>query len=142
MTPTFASAVDPIFLHVLGLLERLTSNQGASATEERAAVVNLLREAEARLGQKSDWELAKYALVCWIDDVLIDAPWDGRLWWKENALEVEQFNTRERATLFYAKAKEAATLTRRNASKCFTSASYWVFEVCIAIRPRLFSQTN
>jgi len=125
MTPNFASAIDPIFLHILSLLERISSGQTASASEERATILNLLREAEARLGQKSDWELAKYALTAWIDDMLIEAPWDGRIWWKENALEVELFNTRDRATTFFVKGKEAASLTRRDA--------FEVFYVCVVL---------
>jgi type VI secretion system protein ImpK len=71
------------------------------------------------LGHASDWQLAKYALVSWIDDVLIDAPWEGRLWWKENALEVEVFNTRLRNEQFYIKAKEATSLARKDALETF-----------------------
>ena len=36
------------------------------------------------MGQSVDWQLAKYALVAWIDEMLIlDAPWDGRSQWNE-----------------------------------------------------------
>jgi type VI secretion system protein ImpK len=125
MTPNFAAAIDPVFLHVLGLLERIGNNESPNPGEERTIINNWLRNAEAQLGQKQDWELARYALVAWIDDVLIEAPWQGRLWWKENALEVEQFNTRDRATLFYAKAQEAAKMTRRDALE--------VFYVCVVL---------
>ena len=78
MTPNFAAAVDPIFLHVLGLLERIGQSDAPNPTEERAVINNWIRHAEAQLGQKQDWELAKYALVAWIDDVLIEAPWTGK----------------------------------------------------------------
>jgi len=125
MTPNFASAVDPIFLHVLSLLERIGHSESPNPSEERTIINNWLRNAEAQLGQKQDWELAKYALVAWIDDVLIEAPWQGRLWWKENALEVETFNSRDRATLFYAKSQEAAKMTRRD--------SLEVFYVCVVL---------
>ena len=125
MTPNFASAVDPIFLHVLGLLERIGHNDNPAPSEERAVINNWLRHAEAQLGQKQDWELAKYALVSWIDDVLIEAPWNGKSWWKENALEVEVFNSRDRATLFYTRSQEAAKMTRRDALE--------VFYVCVVL---------
>jgi type VI secretion system protein ImpK len=125
MTPHFAAAVDPIFLHVLGLLERIGNNENPAPADERAVINNWLRHAEAQLGQKQDWELAKYGLVAWIDDVLIEAPWSGRSWWKENALEVETFNTRDRATLFYSRSQEAAKLTRRDALE--------VFYVCVVL---------
>lgn len=119
MTPTFAAAIDPVFLQVLGLVDRISRNEALTAQEERSTLLNVLRDAEAQLAQKHDWELAKFALVAWIDDLLIEAPWPGRLWWKENALEVELFKTRDRATLFYAKAQEAASLTRRDALEVF-----------------------
>lgn len=125
MTPNFAAAVDPIFLHVLGLLDRISRNDVPSVAEERAVITNWLRNAEASLGQKQDWELAKYALVAWIDDVLIEAPWVGKSWWKENALEVETFNSRDRATLFFSRAQEAAKLTRRDALE--------VYYVCVVL---------
>ena len=125
MTPHFAAAVDPVFLHVLGVLDRISRNEAPDAREERELIKNWLRNAESQLGQKSDWELAKYAFVSWIDDVFIDAPWEGRTWWRENALEVELFKTRDRATTFYTKAKEAAKLTRRDALE--------VFYVCVVL---------
>ena len=55
----------------------------------------------------------------WIDEVLIDAPWDGRSWWKENALEVEIFNTRLRNEQFYLKASEASSLPQKDALETF-----------------------
>ena len=125
MSPDFAAAVDPLFLHVLGFLERVERRESLSGSEERTLVLNHLRSAEAQLGQRPDWELAKYALVSWIDDMLIEAPWEGRLWWKENALEVEAFKSRVRATEFFVKANEASNLTRRDALE--------VFYVCVVL---------
>ncbi len=125
MTPDFAIAVDPVFLHVLGFVDRISQGENPPPREERQTVQNFLRQAEAQLGQRQDWELAKYALVCWIDDLLIEAPWEGRNWWKENALEVEAFNTRVRATEFFVKANNASNLTRRDALE--------VFYVCVVL---------
>ena len=74
---------------------------------------------------REGWELAKYALVAWIDDVLIEAPWPGRDWWENNSLEFAYFNTRDRATQFFKRAKQAAQLTRRDALE--------VFYVCVIL---------
>ncbi|NQT36230.1 MAG: DotU family type IV/VI secretion system protein [Planctomycetes bacterium] len=125
MTPKFGEAIDRVFLHVLGLLERIDRREEPSAKEERVRIGGWLDQAEAGLGQTPDWLAAKYALVSWIDDVLIDAPWDGRNWWKENALEVESFNTRLRSEQFYMKAKEAASLPKKDALE--------VFYVCVVL---------
>ena len=45
--------------------------------------------AEAALGGGLEWELAKYALVSWIDEILVETPWSGRDWWSNNVLEVQ-----------------------------------------------------
>jgi type VI secretion system protein ImpK len=63
--------------------------------------------------------LAKYALVAWIDDMLIEAPWDGRNWWENNSLEFAYFKTRDRATQFFLKAKESAEMSQRDALEVF-----------------------
>lgn len=128
MTPRFANAVDPIFLYVLGLLDKIGQNKPVPAEEAREGIQNRFREAEAQLSEKQHhegWELAKYALVAWIDDVLIEAPWPGRDWWENNSLEFAYFSTRDRATEFFKKAKQAAQLTRRDALE--------VYYVCVVL---------
>jgi type VI secretion system protein ImpK len=119
MTPKFSKAVDPVFLQVLGLLERIARDENPSAKEERLRIRGWIDQAEGHLGQGQDWQLAKYALVAWIDDVLIDAPWEGRTWWKENALEVDIFSTRLRNEQFYVKAQEASSLAQKDALETF-----------------------
>lgn len=119
MTPEFSKAVDPVFVQVLGLLERIARDENPSPSEERVRIRGWIDQAGGQLGQGQDWQLAKYALVSWIDDVLIDAPWEGRTWWKENALEVEIFNTRLRNEQFYLKAKQASSLSSKDALETF-----------------------
>ncbi len=125
MTPRFASAVDPIFLCVLDLLDRISSNQVSSPEDESNRIQNRFREAEAQVGEIHGWELAKYALTSWIDDVLIEAPWEGRDWWENNSLEFAYFKTRDRATEFFIKSKQAAELSRRDFLE--------VFYVCVVL---------
>jgi type VI secretion system protein ImpK len=125
MTPPFAKAVDPVFLYVLGLLERIGSGQDPAPDKERLFIRGWIDQADGLLGQSADWQFAKYALVTWIDEVLIEAPWTGRDWWNENALEVELFNTRLANEQFYMRAKEAGTLPRRDALE--------VFYVCVVL---------
>ncbi|HEY5312017.1 MAG TPA: DotU family type IV/VI secretion system protein [Pirellulales bacterium] len=125
MTPNFAGAVDPIFLHVLGLLDRLAGGDCPPAEEERLRIRSWLDQAEGQLGQSPEWKLAKYALVSWTDELLIEADWPGRDWWNENALEVELFNTRVTNEQFYIRAKEAALLPKRDALE--------VFYVCVVL---------
>jgi type VI secretion system protein ImpK len=125
MTPKFSEAVDPIFLHVLRLLERIDRGETPSAKDERQHIRGWIDQAEGILGQGQDWQLAKYALVARIDEVLIEAKWDGRNWWNENALEQELFSGRRAYHHFYLQAKEASGLPKRDALE--------VFYVCVVL---------
>jgi type VI secretion system protein ImpK len=130
MTPTFAKAVDPLFLHVLDLLERIGHHASPDPREEKTTINNFLSSAQAQLSQKHDWELAKYAVVSWVDEVLIEAPWPGREWWFNNALEVDHFRTRDCNTKFFERAKEAAKSARRDALE--------VYYICVVLGFRGF----
>jgi type VI secretion system protein ImpK len=125
MTPLLAQAIDPILLHVLGLLERIARDENPAPEEERSRVRALIDQADARLGASQQWNLAKYALAAWIDEMLVDAPWKGRDWWGNNVLEVELFSSRECYDRFYILAKEASALPQRDALE--------VFYVCVVL---------
>jgi type VI secretion system protein ImpK len=119
MTPQFAQAVDPIFLAMLNLLDQIGQNQPVSPQNERYRIVAAVDHAEGALGGGVEWELAKYALVAWIDEMLVETPWSGRDWWSNNVLEVEYFNTRLCNERFYTKAQEASGQSRRDALEVF-----------------------
>lgn len=125
MTPKLAQAVDPIFLHTLDLLERISRDEQLSPEEEHLRLRALIDQGEAMIGAGPEWEACKYALVSWIDEVLVDTPWSGRDWWSNNVLEVALFNTRECHEQFYVRAAEATTLSRRDALE--------VFYVCVVL---------
>lgn len=125
MTPKLAQAVDPIYLHVLDLLDRIGDGQEPDAPQEQLRIRALLDQAEALVGRGEQWELAKYALVSWIDEMLVDAEWQGRDWWSNNVLEVELFKTRLCNEQFYVRAKQASNLSGRDALE--------VFYVCVVL---------
>jgi len=119
MTPKFAQAIDPIFLFGIDLTQRISQGEAVAAETAHLKLRSLFEEAEARLGGNKDWTLSKYALVSWIDDMLVDAPWAGRDWWSNNVLEVHYFNTRLCNEQFFAKAKEAAMLDLKDALEVY-----------------------
>jgi type VI secretion system protein ImpK len=125
MTPKFAQAIDPVMLHVLGLLERIGREEKPAPADERLRIRALIDQAEALLGASEQWQLGKYALAAWSDEMLVDAPWDGRDWWSNNVLEMELFSTRECYDRFYILAKEASTLVNRDALE--------VFYICVVL---------
>lgn len=107
MTPAFAQEVDPILAYVLDLLERIDKQDDVDPADERARIRDEIARAEARLGKSREWQLAKYALVYWVDEVLCSANWAGAEWWINNVLEFELFGTHDRALLFFTDADDA-----------------------------------
>ncbi len=86
---------------------------------------SILDQGEAIVGTGRDWELSSYALVSWIDEMLVEANWSHREWWSNNVMERELFNTRECAEKFFVYAKAASTLPQRDALE--------VFYVCVIL---------
>ena len=119
MTPRHSLAVDPLLLHVLGLLDRLGDAVAPNPLDERARIIALLDQGEAIVGSGREWELTKYALVSWIDEMLVETEWSSREWWSNNVLEMELFRTRLCSEQFFTFAKEASTLARRDALEAY-----------------------
>ncbi|MBX3444406.1 MAG: DotU family type IV/VI secretion system protein [Planctomyces sp.] len=136
MTPRFSKAVDPIFMHVIRTLDRIERHEELNPHLEQAAIQSRIERAESELGGSPEWQLAKYALVAWIDDAMIFAEWSGNRWWQENPLEVVIYRERVAAYKFFQDAKEAAAAQLKDALE--------VFYVCVmlgfygAYRPEAF----
>lgn len=119
MTPKHSIAVDPIFLHVLDLLDRISEGIDPDPKEERIQIRALLDQGEAIVGSGESWELTKYALVSWIDEVLVSSSWSQGDWWSNNVLEVEFFNTRLCNEQFFLNAQSASLLDDRDALEVY-----------------------
>lgn len=119
MSPEFASAVDRVFAYVLSVMDDVESGGSPVGEEVRLRTSGLIDQAQSQLGQTRDWELAKYALVAWVDDLLIDSPWVESGWWEQNRLEFQYFRTADAFTKFYEQAKDATMLPRKDALEVF-----------------------
>lgn len=142
MTPEFAKPVDAVFSQVLRLLERISRGENPSPQDEHARIRAAIESAEAAIGKSAEWRLAKYALVSWIDEMLVNAAtggpqsgtssngesvgastpgvaWQGSDWWNNNVLEREFFHKRERSKDYYMHANEAHQQGARNALEVF-----------------------
>ena len=129
MTPEFSKSVDGVFTCVIDLLDRIERGQDQDYHTEQQRVKASIDRAEVSLGSSNqDWLLAKYALVAWIDDILIEAPWKHAAIWKEKALERTMFKTQDAFTQFYSKAREAESRPNKDALE--------VFYVCVVLNFR------
>lgn len=107
MNARLAAAVDPIFLYALEVIERLDHGQQLDPQELNHDFEQRLEQGDALLGLQPNWQLAKYALVAWIDEMLVGHAWPGSKWWSNNVLEARLFQTRLCSVRFFELAKEA-----------------------------------
>ena len=119
MEPAFAEAVDQAFVAALELLERITLQEAKDPATERSQMKGWIERAEAQVVDNEEWELAKYALVGWLDAEMIAAPWEGATFWEENPLEREYYYERKAFTNFFVNARQAAQMPRKNALEVY-----------------------
>lgn len=129
MTPRFASKIDPIFEHVLTLLERADDGHDPDPIMEQEAIGERLADAEAFLGETEEWKLAKFAIVSWIDEILVHGcTWKHGEWWHQNLLEGQHFKVETMDSFskgngtaheFFNRARHAAGLAGKDALEVF-----------------------
>lgn len=117
MTPEFANAADPVFEFVLDLLDRVEQGSEVDVEQEQQRVVQALTQAANRLAQDAgrktleEWEFGKFALVCWVDEMITGMSWalkdEQRNLWIANPLQLQILNTTEGGVQFYLQSKEA-----------------------------------
>ena len=107
MTPKFARAVDPVFTYMLDLLERIDNTVELDPLKERTRLMERISAAGALLGHAEEWtELARYAIVAWIDSELTTVrSWEGREWWLHHSLELEYWRQGLANVEFYRRAQ-------------------------------------
>lgn len=120
MRPEFAQAVDPIFLAALEAVAGVEAGREERPDALQDRLIRRFDEAQGRLGNSEEWQLAKYALSAWIDSMLIeDTQWRGNLWWKDNCLEKRFFYDRLAHEEFFERANKAAMLGPKDALEVF-----------------------
>lgn len=120
MTNEFGQRVYPIIRYVLDLLSAIRSGR---TTPDPQLISTQLRTLLAQFDVKGqhrvDYHLARAALVYWIDEVLVNAPWDNADFWSNHTLERSYFDSRERAWRFFEKAESARSLENLDALETF-----------------------
>lgn len=109
MSPEFASLVNRVFDNVLDLTDRIDAHTQPDLNIEKNIIRQDLERFAATASGKSDrqsqeYELARRALIYWVDEVLTLA--DST--WKEMTLEFDYFNEQNRAWRFYTFGETAA----------------------------------
>ncbi len=84
-----------------------TAPEDIDAHECRSLCLELLRAFDRSEEMQETYQLAKYALTAWIDDVLCRARWPYAAAWRNYPLEEELFGTRCRHWKFFEQAEVA-----------------------------------
>ncbi len=115
MTEDFARLIGPIVQHLIDFQQRLASGTHPGLREERDELLALFDEAQHRAEHDRDlterFDLARHALVYWIDEVLINSSWVHAEEWKNYILEWVFYQDRRGAYQFY---RVAPLAQRRN----------------------------
>jgi type VI secretion system protein ImpK len=128
MNDAFAQLTGPVFRYMIDFPGRLGGGESPRLEEVRGDLLGLLDDATRRAppGEvASDLALARYALVYWIDELLINSPWAHAPAWREAILEWHYYGERLGGEEFYQKARDAALLARTDALE--------VFFLCVAL---------
>jgi type VI secretion system protein ImpK len=111
MTDAFAELVMPIFRKGIDLQDRLSRGEPRTVDEVKRMASDWIEEARRRAlgvpGLKRSYELARFGLVAWVDEVLTESEWGRKVGSPEEILEWDLFSSRDRATLFYGHADRA-----------------------------------
>jgi type VI secretion system protein ImpK len=112
MREEIANLVYPTLAYGLELRERLEYGERPDMAAEQAHLRGLLKTAaEAQRwpdygGDGDRWLGIRYALACWVDEILtLHSPWGPQ--WQNHILEESLYGTRDRAWNFWAQAKRA-----------------------------------
>lgn len=77
---------------------------GEPGAETRMGSIRPVPTAETRRGGEAFLGV-RYALVCWLDEVFINSPWERE--WNERKLEVALYGTNDRSWAFWEQARRA-----------------------------------
>ena len=125
MTPDFVKAVDPVFEMMIDLKEQIEQKSAPTPEAIRGAFIRRFSESEKLLHQRPEvWDLARYALVAWIDEQLASSlAWSGSEEWNKNKLQFDFSSNmsarnvaRER---FFERAKDAEEKQRKDALEVY-----------------------
>ncbi len=119
MTPQFSQVVDLIVMSGLEIINRIERNEPIDVREAHRQIQNRINEGDTKFGESEVWNKAKYALVAWLDEQMIGAPWEGSKWWENNVLERKYFFDRRAYDYFFPQAEEAAKLPNKDALEVF-----------------------
>jgi len=124
MREHLANLVYPVFQHGLRLQALLEQGDTPDLSQEQARLRGLLKADSLEGDPPSDggdrFLGIRYALACWLDEILIlDSPDWVKKWWREKRLEEALYSTNDRAWKFWVQAAIAEGRGQTDAVEVF-----------------------
>jgi len=120
MTNDFGKRVYPVIRYLFDLLAQIRERRLTTRPELVAAELRtLLGQFDVQGSRRIDYQLARAALVYWIDELLVNSPWEQAIYWSDHTLERSYFDARERAWRFFEKAEAARGLDNLDALETY-----------------------
>lgn len=131
MRDDLAKLVYPVLMHGLNLKARLARGERPSLSAEQAALKGLLGSAtqappwgsdvafphQSTAGGRGVFLGVRYALTCWLDEIMVDSPWGTE--WNEQKLEQALYQSNLRYEKFWEQAALAEALPGSDALEAF-----------------------
>ncbi|MFO0958187.1 MAG: DotU family type IV/VI secretion system protein [Isosphaeraceae bacterium] len=115
MKESFANVVMPVFREMGRLLDRLEAGETPPLGAVQGQVSGWVQAADRRAAfdptTRAEYDLCRFGLIAWIDEVLTDSPWGRDANWQDHTLEWVEYQTKDRYTLFYDGFEHAASAT-------------------------------
>jgi type IV/VI secretion system ImpK/VasF family protein len=120
MTNDFGQRVYPVIRYVLDLLRTIRGGRSTPDPQLAAAELRtLLAQFDVQGPRRTEYQLARSALIYWADEVLVNSTWEYADYWSNHTLERSYFDARERASRFFEKAEVARGLENLDALETF-----------------------
>lgn len=125
MEQHFARAVDPLLVACVDLLDRAQRDEVQDISHERQKIRDAIGCADQTIrstlrDRAEDWNIVRYVVCVWLDELLSIYPWKGKQQWTERSLQHEYFQTATGYEDFFNRARDAERLPRKDALEvCF-----------------------
>lgn len=121
MTPEFVKAVDPIVEMMVDVKEQIEKNAAPQPDYIRSGLIHCIQLSRESLRDRpSEWDLAQYALVAWIDEQLATSlAWPGASFWSKNKLQLKYYRCQLSREGFFERAAEAEKIEKKDALEVF-----------------------
>ncbi|TWU56294.1 DotU family type IV/VI secretion system protein [Rubripirellula reticaptiva] len=108
MKESLEQFVDDYIESVLAVIDALHTGDAVDHISLHESLAGRIEAARQSHHHDGDWEAAIYALVALTDELMLEMPWSGRIWWNDHVLEASVFGSRVCSERFYQLAAEAS----------------------------------